>query len=722
LVKTPVTEQLTTKAEAAADRSSGKRAKAMLRDFADQPALQWATAVILYLGTAAVVTWPLAIHLDSTIYLSPGRPLGDYTGVIGYLRELVESGENPFLPGTLDDLNAPDGHPLPWALNLLSFPRTGLLYTLAALFGPVAAFGMYVLAGFTASGLAMFAFLRTRGVSWVLALTFGWAFAFYPFALSAGEAPDHLHGWVFVVMGWRLFRLHEDPTVRNGLWAGLATVLCLAWNPYFVLLGGVLYVTAVLLDLGTAVARRDLRARLLPHVVAGIPILLFVAFAGLLSLAGSEITGQRSAANTLADVTANAARPRYYVIPVDWSTLWSGWSHEYWFERGMFSGHDRALYVGISLLLLSGAAGIAWLRARMPRRNRALVLGAGVVAATAALFSGPPEVGVGGELLKFPSYYVFEVTGSWRIFSRFVIVVMLGLCVLAALGASWLTTRRPTAVVAAVTGTIAILVPLDLVGSWSPRVREDLSAPKIYQTVRKLPPGIVVEYPIRLTDVAGDYREIFWQNAHGKPILNGYPARGYAESRALALQDPNGPWTAAHLSALGVKYALVQRKVALPAPGIFPPSRPTAPGYQHIASDTYAWLYRVTARPATLLEPHAGWGGRDFYDRPGRAMQDADATMRVKAPCARCRGRLSFLAGSPDVVRLLTIRDPGGRILYRGRVGHKERPVRLRMVFGRRVDLRFAIEPGPKDEIGSSVVVRSPVVTLTDRPSSPSIW
>src|SRR5207249_2374701 len=100
-----------------------------------------AAAGAVYLATAAAVTWPLVTHLDSAIFLAPGRPLGDYTGVIAYLRELVESGQNPFLPGTLMNFNAPDGHPVPWALDILTFPRTGLLYLLTAAFGAVAAFG-----------------------------------------------------------------------------------------------------------------------------------------------------------------------------------------------------------------------------------------------------------------------------------------------------------------------------------------------------------------------------------------------------------------------------------------------------------------------------------------------------------------------------------------------------------------------------------------------------
>jgi hypothetical protein len=681
-----------------------------------------AAAAAVYFATAAAVTWPLVANLDSSIFLAPGRPLGDYTGVIAFLREMVDSGENPFLPGRLDDFNAPDGHPMPWALNVVSFPRTLLLYVLTAVFGSVAAFGLFVLIGFTASGTAMFAFLRSRGVTWLLALTFGWAFAFYPFALSSGEGPDYLHGWVFVVMAWRLWRLHEDPGVRNGLWAGLATLLCLSWNPYFILIGGVLYATAVALDLGTALFRRELRQRVVPHVVAAALVALFLLSAALLSLAGSDVTGQRAEANSLVDVMANAARPKYYFIPPDWSFLWGGWSTEFWFGRGIASGHERALYVGISVVLLALIAGVSLLRRRLAASNRALVIAAAVTGAVAALFSAPPEVGVGGELIKFPSYYVFELTASWRIFSRFVIVVMLALCVLAAIGASRLANARGTRWRAVALVAIAIAVPLDLLGSFEQRTRTDVDPPEIYDVLREQPDGIVAEYPIRPAELAGDYRDLFFQDAHDKPMLNGFPARSYEESRALAVADLNAPRTAPTLAALGVRYVMLLHEPLLTGPGIIERQQPRGGTYEEIASDDYAAIYEVHARPVPLVEPRDGFGDRDVYENPGRPMLGRSATMRIKGPCEQCSGTLTFLAESPAGARTLEVSTGDGEVLHEGTVDATPAPVRIPLEFRESVDLSFRVSDIAGDAATAPMIVRSPEVALNGRPPAQSIW
>ena len=54
------------------------------------------------------------------------------------LRELVEDGDNPFLPGTIDDFAAPDGRDIEWPQNVAAFGSTATLYGLAVLFGAIA--------------------------------------------------------------------------------------------------------------------------------------------------------------------------------------------------------------------------------------------------------------------------------------------------------------------------------------------------------------------------------------------------------------------------------------------------------------------------------------------------------------------------------------------------------------------------------------------------------
>ena len=195
---------------------------------------------MVYALFTVFLTWPLLPHLGSAAYLDQTSPHGgDLSGSIAQLRELVDGRHNPFAPGRQHDFDAPSGLGIRWALNLASFSSNGLLYLLALAFGATVAYGVFTVLGYAASGLAMFLLVRhlTRD-SWI-ALVCGWAFAFYPFVVVTGEHPQFVHGWVFVVMFWRFLRLYEEPSMRNGVWAGLASILALSWTQQFILIGGI---------------------------------------------------------------------------------------------------------------------------------------------------------------------------------------------------------------------------------------------------------------------------------------------------------------------------------------------------------------------------------------------------------------------------------------------------------------------------------------------------
>jgi hypothetical protein len=576
-------------ATAASPRGLAQRARAVA---APASRRQLALALLVYTVATVVLTWPLVTDLSSTIYLSPARPVGDYTSIIAHLRELVQGFHNPFQPGRIEDFNAPHGFPIAWVVNSATFASTIVLYVLALVFGATAAVGLFVMLGFILSGTAMFLLVRRlTGSAWI-GLIIGWAFAFYPYVVSNGEHPHHIHGWVFVVMAWRVLELAQRPTVRNGLWAGLAAVLTFAWTPYFILLGGVCYATLVLATVIWAWRHRQLRAQLLPQAVG-----LAIPLAFLIAMRALALVDEQAAAITpgvtLVDVFAQTARPLNYVVPSGHNPIVGEWSRGVLEPRGLFDNTEKQLYVGWTLIALAMAGGVASLRARLPGRQPAVGIAFAAVTFVALAFSAPPKVAVAGHLIPFPSLWVFELNSAWRIYSRFVIVVMLGLCIVAALGLRWLTAGRSHAVAVAILAAFSLLVPLDL---WArhDNVTGKLGSDPIYATLRAQPPGIVAEYPIQPSAFAENYNELYNQQFHDKPILNGFPARTADEARALSLASLEDPVTPGRLAALGVRYVLLKH-----APTIdkIPKAGRPGRGFRLIARDGYASLYRVTAAP-----------------------------------------------------------------------------------------------------------------------------
>jgi hypothetical protein len=652
-------------------------------------------ALVAYAVFTVLLTWPLLPHLGSSAYLvQTSSHGGDMAGSIAQLRELVDGYHNPFLPGHIQDFNAPDGLQIRWALNLATLPSTALLYALAIAFGATAAYGLFVMLGYTASGLAMFLLTRwLTGRAWIGLVT-GWAFAFYPYAVVKGEHPPFVHGWVFVVMLWRFLVLIERPTALNGFWAGAASVLCFAWTQYFVLLGGVAFWTLTLAALAVGVVQRKFRRYLVALLPAlGMAIGFVLVMRGLLLTTSEDKT---LATNSLLDIVNTSAHLPMYLVPPAHHVL--GGATVSYLNRHGWNAVEWTLYVGLSVLALALVGLIAaGLRRFRPPLSRSAAVAAALVV-VAMVFSLPPEMDAWGRTVRMPSWLVYHTSSSWRIYARFVTVVMLGLCVLAALGLKALLQGRPARVQAAILALATVLIPLDL---WNrpPDHIYRFETPSIYRALARQPAANAAEYPLRPVGFVGDYLDLYYQAAHRKPIVNGYFA-GEDAQRASRLTFLNDPGTAGSLAGLNVRYVLLTPWRI--SPSIPDPGRPGR-GFRLLARDDYGALYRVTAPPAGVVFYRDGfWGvegqGSDAYQWAGHP----PVRLGISAPCSICIGTLRFRAASFVHTRVVRLVDSDGRRLGGAIVGTRPSVVSLPIRFSRRAVVTLEITPGPQSISGAT--------------------
>ena len=646
-------------------------------------------AFALYALGAVVVTWPLVLHLDSSWFLSPDRPVGDYTSVIAHTRELVEGGYNPFAPGRVEAFNTPNGTPILWVINIAQFVSTIVLYALALVFGATAGVGLFVLGGFAFSALAMFLLVRKlTGNAWV-ALIAGWAFGFYPFIVANGEHPLHMHGWPLVLLAWRMLELREVPTVRNGLLAGAATVIAMAWTPYYILLGGVAYVAVAATTLGLAALRGSARRHLVPQVAAGAVVLGFLVVVRALAVVDADAAATATSSN-LEDLFLLSARPLMFLLPPEGQPVAGGWGGDQIASRG-WGGAEKQLYVGWTVVLLAAAGAAFAVAGRTSARLRGLSVVAIAVVLLGAAFAGPPQVGIAGQLVPLPPYFVHEIVPSWRLYSRFVIVVMLGLVLLAAFGLARLSQIPRWGPV--VLALAAVLVPLDLWARHDDRVRR-VTEPSIYATLRaQQDDKAVAEYPISPTYAAEDYDDLYRARFHDRPLLNGWPPRSDEESRALDLVPLEDPNTAGQLSLRGVGYVVLRNRRPT-APAILPSGEPGR-GFELIDRDGFGRLYRVRAdRP--FVQTGTGFGAPE--GAPGdrvRWMYQPASSFVLHGRCSRgCV--FSFRSESFKQPRVVTVRDADGRRLARKRVEPSGTRVRVPVRFDEQLPVTITTDPGPQ--------------------------
>jgi hypothetical protein len=268
------------------------------------------------------------------------------------------------------------------------------------------------------------------------------------------------------------------------------------------------------------------------------------------------------------------------------------------------------------------------------------------------------------------------------------------------------------AVQAAVLVAVAAIVVLDL------RVRpvgtNDLGVPPVYKTLERLPAGLVAEYPIEPSGF-GDYSAEFYQDAHDKPIINGYTHGSLSESRALGLAKLDSALTPGRLRMLGVRYVVLTR---LPVdPGITDPGTP-GPGLRLIRRGPYHALYAVDADPVPLVTIGPGFALPE--KTPEGTLQwlvNDKGEIELRARCSPCVGRLEVIAKSLARPRQVTLRGPDGRTLSVRTVGVRARKVSFPVRFDRTTLLTVTTSPnreraGPTDPRSLSVSMVRPRLRL----------
>jgi hypothetical protein len=667
--------------------SAGERLLAPAR--AHRGALEVILAFAVYLGFACFFTWPLVTDLRHIFYGGPGDPYGS----MSFYRELVDHHHNPFLPGTISQFSAPEGQPIPWTRDLAAMPSILTLYLLTAGFGAMAALGLYVFIGYTLTGLATFLFVRRlTGNAWA-AIIAGWAFTFYPYAIINGAGHyDNIQGWALVLGAWRMIELMKRPSRRNAVLAGVAVVFGMWFSPYFILLGGVMYVAAAVGSLAVAWRAGRLRAMLGPQAITAAIVIVFLGFLGLLTTGpkGNSI-GVR--ANGVQAFNTYSARPLEYLLPDAASPLFGADTHHY-LETHLHGSNaaEQTLYVGISVILLALVAFWAFVRRRLPAGLGSAVFVLSLIVVAALITSAPPEVRFLGVLIPFPSHFIAKVTSTWRVYARFVILVMLGLSTLAGIGLYALTRGRARWLQVAILVCASVLVPLDL---WARLVvTNKVEIPHLYEVLGKQPSGLVASYP--LTPVGeNNYGEVFFRNIVNKPMINGYLEGTAEENRALALANISAPTTGSRLAALGVRYVITE--AGTPGYGLPPLGKP-GQGFRLLYEEPYGSIYLVTAKPAGPALPAPGEGfGTDEVTPSGTSnwLLQRQGKIEIAGACSRCRGVLKTTIGSFAKPRAVVFVTSGGKVLARVNVTSPT-AVAIPVNFAHHTTVSVVATPGPQ--------------------------
>ncbi len=508
---------------------------------------------------------------------------------------------------------------------------TTILAVVSMLTGEVAAYNLSILGGLALTALLTYRLAAAISGSRAAGLAAGLIVGFSPYALSHAFAHGGLtQMWVLPLFLLALRNLRRRQSPGPAILLGGAFVLALDVHGYY----GYFAALSALVFAGVQAARRSLTRRALllyalaalAAIILYLPVLLPMLRAyyggGVGSPLRSPLTLERSddwffwlssrpwsfvlppeqhpllgdLARRINDAIAGIGRldftpasiaRRFPTLDMRW--LWQT------------SPQTRAdSYLGLTTLALAARGIVRWRRGRIAGGEEpgfwlpfALAL-----TVTALLFSLPPYLPVGAPLrplsaalgdltIPTPALLTLTVAPPLRSGSFFVLLMLIGLCLPAAVGlADWLAAapspRRRAARLAAA---------LALIGLEFARlpVLRDVTPPPEVAWLAAQPPGTpVAVYPF------GDRRAAIHQRLHGQPTLDS-PSEDPLKDNLYwielwTLGDPAAPDLAPRLAALGMRYLL-----NLGEPLAAPPD-----GTRLVSESEAAQLYAVTAEPAPL--------------------------------------------------------------------------------------------------------------------------
>jgi len=503
-------------------------------------------AVAAYFLLAVVVTWPLAVHIDT--HLPQGHELSGTVPLFNLwtLRWNSESLQR----GYVSYWDAPIFHPDRNALALsepMPLPGIGYAFLRAVVRSQVAAYNLLLLGALALNGVAVARLSRTLGLPWGASTATGAIGVALPFVLRELSVLQLVFVFPVVFAFSQLRRFADGPSRSTALWLGFwigATFLCCGY--YFTFL-------TIFLTLGAVVhLRRDLlRPTSTNHLAYG----ALLAAILVVPLASHQLAAVAGFDRPDSQIVGNSARLIDY-LELDEHSLGFGLAPWLVDEEG---GAER-LYPGtvMTALALIGAV-IAW---RTSRRRWVSTCALGAL--LAVLLSLGLNLELWGHqpyrilMAQWPGFGNLRSPYRMALFVQIFAVSLAGFP-LAALARRWGRSGRVMVVLIvaiAVLEVVALPVPLYAFP------HEQMEQPWIPWLAAQ-PHGAVAMVPFAARHEPWAYQEIvigMLQGLdHGKPLANGYsgflPHR-YWSLRNVMLHFPDDRSTA-ELRAAGVAYLVV---------------------------------------------------------------------------------------------------------------------------------------------------------------------
>ena len=494
-------------------------------------------------------TWPVILHPMTSISGSQGDATGSIYDMwiankFGHL--LTETFVNP-LSGW------PFGVKFPGSMNYSAALVVLPAQMISRLSNELFAFNVLIFMGLALPGFVTYIFFRRRGYKAAIAAFGSLSFTLFPFHLIAGAGWTTLaQTWVIPLAMIAVDNFRFSPSWRSFWMVGAATFISIITNGYLGLMTAVTVVTCLFFDLFTWAPRRWVTSQLRRRQVK-IALGLAVGTAAIVLPKALEVirgTVHREAI----ELTTYGLRITELVRPGPYRRFFTHVYDSVLLRDGHGSNMaELSQYVGYSTLVLASLGLLFRIRRRETTElSRNLIL-LGVL----VWFAMSQGVVILGVQLPVPAQLIMKIAPVWRVYSRFGVVIMFVLVILATDGLDSVSrVRMPRLLRYSVVGVACLVTTVDLAivvpGGYSKFVTPEYVK---YLSHRS---GAVAMYPLSGYDDFLIYERRFWQRETALPTINGdHATDDFLTSQGL--QDYRARDAGSRLAALDVRWVVVDR-------------------------------------------------------------------------------------------------------------------------------------------------------------------
>lgn len=523
-------------------------------------------ALLFFFVLSVIYTWPLILHFNEAIFGIWGnrnRYGGDmFSSIYSYwlIKYLIQNHLSIFKnPLTIFPFGASGSY----AYGLRPIGEVLVGYVMTILSNEKVTYNFMIFSSFILSGIVVFLIVWKLTKNYWASLISGFVFSFSPYHLyvSCGWA-ELCQIYLFPLYFFCLLKANETKKLIWGIISGLLFAYICLYVLYYGYFAGVATGIFVIFKLVWDYKRN----KKIDWVVAknlgiGFSFALIIVFAGFSKMPPWDMLGGNNLAKyKLDDIVLRSARPLDYILPSIDHPIFGNFSRDLLDNHFKFTHNVFDISLGWLTLGLAIFGSIAFLKKKIQKDQffNFSVTFFIVIAVALFILSMPPFFNFLGLKIPLPSQLIFYLTPMFKSVSRYGVIVMCSVSILAGISLDYISRKFSVTKKALLYFFVFIIVLFEFQNKSMYVATSYYEVPSVYQWLSIQPEKFAIaEYPAMLDF---DYRNMYYkyfQRLHQKPMMNGAQADSKDDLLRISLFDITSLGTQKILKGLGIKYLVI---------------------------------------------------------------------------------------------------------------------------------------------------------------------